>query len=187
MFAQRIVNAPQSLEQRYVSWAVVGINTRAGVGHWPNIGSKFKAHAHESDDAQHVLVRFITPHVDFRHNIEVTNVFSTTIVVGIETDQGPFLTKGYILDASHAQIVTQGIPWTTPKIFLHFEQLTICTQLDHLLFRHRDLASPFQRPVVEKGYLAQLDVDLGDAALHEAKSFHMEHVLTVVRFAQRRL
>ena len=80
-----------------------------------------------------------------------------------------------------------GISWTTPKIFLHFKQLTIRVHFAHLLFRRGGLASPFQRPVVKDRHFARLDVNLGDSASREPKSFHVEHLLAGIRFAQSRL
>ena len=73
-----------------------------------------------------------------------------------------------------------------PSIHLHLQQTTIGTQLDHLLFLVQGLASPFELPVVEDGHIAQLDVDLGDAALLEPKSFQAQHGLAGVWFPQRR-
>ena len=87
MLPSRGYNDTESWLQRYESSAVVGINDRGGVAHWPNIGS-------------------------------MHNTYTFTF---------------------------------------------------------------------KDGHFTQLDVDLGDAAPCEPKSFHVEHVLAGVRFAQRRI
>ena len=88
----------------------------------------------ETDDAQHALVRFVTPHVHLGQDVEASEGFGPAVEVGIETDPGPLLHKGQIFHALHARVVAHGIAFATPVILLHSEQTTIRTQLDHLLF-----------------------------------------------------